>query len=140
MRPFLMLLFVSCASTSGSAQTRIAASTEGRQLTDTSSGMKIFGYPDGRYSFTYQNILSQKPDPYTVVFKDRAEAILFVQDIKKAFVSREGNISKVNYGNSQITLMPASNGSVFMRVETKGKNVSAFEINRLTFHQINILQ
>jgi hypothetical protein len=140
MRTLMLFLFAFSATTSGFSQPKIAASNPGKELTDTTASMKIFNYPDGRYCFTFQNVLSEKPDPVTVIFKNRTEANAFVKDIKKAFVSRDGSVSKVNYGNSQIALMPASNGSVFMRVETKGNTVSAFEINRLIFQQINIFK
>jgi hypothetical protein len=140
MRTIILFIFVLFLSRSGFSQIKIASADPGKELTDSTASMKLFGYHDGRYCFRYQNVLSQKPDPITIIFKDRTEANSFIKEVKKAFVLREGSMNKVNYGNSQISLIPASNGSVFMRVGTKGAKVSAFEINRFTFQQINILQ
>ncbi|HLY72039.1 MAG TPA: hypothetical protein VKR53_20035 [Puia sp.] len=135
----IMVVFL-FAFFSDHAQVKIAAAARGKELTDTTARLKLFEYRDGTYGFTYQNVLSQKPDPSTIIFRNRAEASSFILDIKKAFDLGEGNISKVNYGNARISLIPTSNGSVFMRVEKKGAKISALEINRLTFRQINILQ
>jgi hypothetical protein len=140
MKILILYVFAICICSSGISQIKIASRDHGKELTVPTATMKLIEYRDGRYSFTFQNVLSQKPDLVTIDFKDRAEANFFIKDIKKAFVSKEGGVSKVNYGNSQIALIPASNGSVFMRVESKADKVSAFEINRFTFQQINILQ
>jgi hypothetical protein len=140
MRLLIPLIFSLCTSSALFSQIKIAAAGPGKVLTVATSTMKVIEYHDGSYGFTYQNILSQKPDLITIICKDRAEANFFIMDIKKAFTSKEGNVTKVNYGNSQIALIPASNGSVFMRVEAKADKVSAFEINRFTFRQINILE
>jgi hypothetical protein len=140
MRIFILSVFVIFAASAGNAQIKVASADRGKELTVPTAPMKLIEYPNGTYRFTFQNVLSQKPDLITIVFKDRAEANFFIKDIKKAFLAKEGSVSKVNYGNSQISLIPASNGSVFMRVESKPDKISAFEINRFTLRQINILE
>jgi len=140
MRLLILYMFSLSLSSPLIAQMKIASATPVKVLTVPTATLKVTEYRDGSYGFTYQNILSQKPDLITIVCKDRAEANFFIKDIRKAFASKEGMASKVNYGNSQIALIPASNGSVFMRVEAKPDKISAFEINRFTFRQINILE
>ena len=82
----VIFLFLCCLSVRGPGQTSIASAVLTKGLTVSTSPMKIPGFGDGRYRFSYQKILSQKADTSAAVFKDRAQATSFVKDVKKAFV------------------------------------------------------
>jgi hypothetical protein len=137
----IILLAIIAATTIAQGFSQVKSSVNaGHILNDSTAGIKVFNYPDGRYCFTFQNVLSEKGDPCSFFVKNQQEAKAFLQEIKKAFLLKEGMVNNINYGNSQIMLMLASTGAVFMKVQQKGGKLAAYAINRLTLAQIDVLK
>jgi hypothetical protein len=138
MKSIILFGFLFLICSTGHAQQNTASVGNSKILTSDDTPLSISAVGNGKYSFSYQNEMSGKPDVRSIIFRNKQEAKTFLGKIGNAMSSKDGVSCVYTFANYRIRLLTEI-GGVFMIVDEKGLTQSTLRISRESYSQVNTL-